>query len=121
MSLEVLMNKRVADFEAAIARDPDKFMPEMLIMCRAWGGDAADYFLKLAGAVLNPDAHMDAAKKIAIERIGRRITKVDQRPGKQRRKLDKLAVAAIEEGFDARLAERRSAGGARVESKSKSP
>ena len=54
MSLEVLMNKRVADFEAAIARDPDRFMPEMLIMCRAWGGDAADYFLKLAGAVLIP-------------------------------------------------------------------
>jgi hypothetical protein len=51
---------------------------------------------------------MNVARKIAIERLGHGISKLREVPGKQQQKLDKLAVAAIEEGFDARLAERRS-------------
>ena len=45
MNLEEQMKKRRADLEAAIARAPRKFTPELLIMYRGWGSDVADYFL----------------------------------------------------------------------------
>jgi len=50
---------------------------------------------------------MNVARKIATERLGHGIPKLQGVPGQQQRRLNKLAVAAIEEGFDARLAERR--------------
>ena len=108
MNLEDQMKKRRADLEAAIAPAPHKFTPELLIMYRGWGSDVADYFLELLStAVLNADEQMNVARKIATERLGHGIPKLQGVPGQQQRRLNKLAVAAIEEGFDARLAERR--------------
>jgi hypothetical protein len=102
MILEEQMKKRRADLEAAIARAPHEFTHELLITYRGWGSDAADYFLdSLPAAILNPDEHMSAAKKIAIERLRHGITKLQGLTSSQQRKLDKLAAAA-------RLAERRS-------------
>jgi hypothetical protein len=108
MNLEERMEKHRADLEAAIERAPRNFTPELLVMYRGWGADVADYFLESLNAVLNADDQMNVARKIATERLGHGIPKLRGVPGKQQQKLDKLAVAAIEEGFDARLAERRS-------------
>ena len=108
MNLEERMKKRRADLKAAIVRAPRKFTSELLIIYRGWGSDVADYFLEpLSAAVLNADEQMNVARKIATERLGHGIPKLQGVPGQQQRRLDKLAVAAIEEGFDARLAERR--------------
>jgi hypothetical protein len=71
MNLEERMKKRQADFEVAIAWDHVRFKDELLIMYRGWGSDVAEEFLKsLAGTILDPDQHMDFAKKIARERLG---------------------------------------------------
>ena len=108
MNLEDQMKKRRADLEAAIAPAPHKFTPELLIIYRGWGSDVADYFLEsLSAAVLNADEQMNVARKIATNRLGHGIPKLLGVTGQQQRRLDKLAVAAIEEGFNSRLVQRR--------------
>ena len=91
MNLEEQMKKR----GAAIARASRKFTPELLTLYRGWGSDVADYFLKsLSAAVLNADEQMNVARKIATERLGHGIPKLQGVPGKQQRKFDALAAAA---------------------------
>lgn len=105
MNLEESMEKRRIDLEAALVGARDKFTPELLIIYRGWGADVADYFLEpLSTAVLNPDKQMNVARKIATERLGHGIPKPRGVPGQQQQNLDKLAIAAIEEGFNAQLA-----------------
>jgi hypothetical protein len=100
MDLEELMERRRVDLEAAIGAQPHKFTSELRIMYRGWGADVADYFLEsLSAAVLNADEQMLVARKIATERLGHGIPKIRGVPGRQQQRLDKLAVAAIEEGF----------------------
>jgi hypothetical protein len=47
----------------------------------------------LPAAILNPDEHMSAAKKIAIQRLGHDITKLKGLTAKQQRNLPDHAVA----------------------------
>ena len=77
VNLEERMKKRRADLKAAIVRAPRKFTSELLIIYRGWGSDVADYFLKsLSVAVLNADEQMNVARKIATERLGHGIPKL---------------------------------------------
>ena len=103
MSLIERIKKRRADFLEALERDPDNGIRNLLIMYRGCGSDGADIIFEISARV-DPE-NLEDEKKIVLGIVRRGIAKLPRLPDAQQRKLDELSAAAIEEGFNARLAQ----------------
>jgi len=104
MSILERAEKRRADFIAALARDTDNGLEELLKLYWWWGRDTADFFVEKFG-----QEHLEAEKKYFKSMIQTAVRDdVGQLPGlskAQWRELDRLAATVSETAFEARLAE----------------
>ena len=102
MSILERAEKRRADFIAALGRDLDNGLEELLELYWWWGSDTADFFIDKFG-----QKYLEA-EKICFKTMVQTAVRDDvgQLPGlseAQWRELDRLAAAVSETAFEARL------------------